>query len=96
MTHHECRTHAAEIHHHQPIKVATAGARAFLMDYPQGERTIIHHVGPVRIDEWVGRNSVYVIIYWTVNKKMYYQYTVVSYICKLIVNTILNYRHEMR
>jgi hypothetical protein len=34
--------------HHQPINV-TAGAQAFLMDYPQGERAITHHVGPVRI-----------------------------------------------
>jgi hypothetical protein len=25
-------------HHHQPINVPTAGAQAFLMDYPQGER----------------------------------------------------------
>jgi hypothetical protein len=24
--------------HHQPINVPTAGAQAFLMDYPQGER----------------------------------------------------------
>jgi hypothetical protein len=25
-------------HHHQPINVPTAGAQAFLMDYPQAER----------------------------------------------------------
>jgi hypothetical protein len=34
-------------HHHQPINVPTAGAQAFLMDYPQGERAITHHAGPV-------------------------------------------------
>jgi hypothetical protein len=37
-------------HHHQPINVPTAGAQAFLMDYPQGEQAITHHAGPVRID----------------------------------------------
>jgi hypothetical protein len=37
-------------HHHQPINVPTAGAQAFLMDYPQGERAITHHAGPV----WIG------------------------------------------
>jgi hypothetical protein len=36
-------------HHHQPINVPTAGAQAFLMDYPQGERAITHHAGLVRI-----------------------------------------------
>jgi hypothetical protein len=36
-------------HHHQPINVPTAGAQAFLMDYPQGERAITHLAGPVRI-----------------------------------------------
>jgi hypothetical protein len=36
-------------HHHQPINVPTAGAQAILMDYPQGERAITHHAGPVRI-----------------------------------------------
>jgi hypothetical protein len=36
-------------HHHQPINVPTAGAHAFLMDYPQGERAITHRAGPVRI-----------------------------------------------
>jgi hypothetical protein len=36
-------------HHHQPINVPTAGTQAFLMDYPQGERAITHHAGPVRI-----------------------------------------------
>jgi hypothetical protein len=35
--------------HHQPINVPTAGAQAFLMDYPQGERAITDHAGPVRI-----------------------------------------------
>jgi hypothetical protein len=35
------------------INVPTAGARAFLMDYPQKERAITHHAGPVR----VGANS---------------------------------------
>jgi hypothetical protein len=35
--------------HHQPINVPTAGAQAFLTDYPQGERVITHHAGPVRI-----------------------------------------------
>jgi hypothetical protein len=34
-------------HHHQPINVPTTGAQAFLMDYPQGERAITHHAGPV-------------------------------------------------
>jgi hypothetical protein len=29
--------------------VPTAGTQAFLMDYPQGERAITHHTGPVRI-----------------------------------------------
>jgi hypothetical protein len=29
-------------HHHQPINVPTAGAQAFLMNYPQGERGITH------------------------------------------------------
>jgi hypothetical protein len=37
------------LHHHQPINVPTAGAQAFLMDYPQGERAINHHAGPERI-----------------------------------------------
>jgi hypothetical protein len=36
-------------HHHQPINVLTAGAQAFLMDYPQGERALTHHAGPVRV-----------------------------------------------
>jgi hypothetical protein len=36
-------------HHHQPINVPTAGAQAFVIDYPQGERAITHHAGPVRI-----------------------------------------------
>jgi hypothetical protein len=39
-------------HHHQPINVPTAGAQAFLMDYPQGERAITHHAGPLRIGGW--------------------------------------------
>jgi hypothetical protein len=46
-------------HHHQPINVPTAGAQAFLMDYPQGERAITHHAGPVRIG---GLNMHYCII----------------------------------
>jgi hypothetical protein len=29
--------------------IITAGAQAFFMDYPQGERAITHHAGPVRI-----------------------------------------------
>jgi hypothetical protein len=37
-------------HHHQPINVPTAEAQAVLMDYPQGERAITHHAGPVRVD----------------------------------------------
>jgi hypothetical protein len=36
-------------HHHQPINVPTAGAQAFLMDYPQGEWALTDHAGPVRI-----------------------------------------------
>jgi hypothetical protein len=36
-------------HHHQAIYVPTAGAQAFLMDYPQEEQAIAHHTGPVRI-----------------------------------------------
>jgi hypothetical protein len=39
-------------HHHQPINVPTAGAQAFLMDYPQGERAKTHHAGP-SVDWWV-------------------------------------------
>jgi hypothetical protein len=39
----------SESFHHQPINVPTAGAQAFLMDYPQGKRAITHHAGPVRI-----------------------------------------------
>jgi hypothetical protein len=35
--------------HHQPINAPTAGAQAFLMDYPQGEGAITHHAGPVRV-----------------------------------------------
>jgi hypothetical protein len=37
--------------HHQPINVPTAGAQAFLMDYPQGERAITHHAASA--DWWV-------------------------------------------
>jgi hypothetical protein len=37
------------MYHHQPINVPTAGAQAFLMDYPQGKRAITHYAGPVRI-----------------------------------------------
>jgi hypothetical protein len=35
--------------HHQSINVPNAGAQAFLMDQPQGERAITHHAGPVRV-----------------------------------------------
>jgi uncharacterized Zn-finger protein len=35
-----------QYHHHQPINVPTAGAQAFLMDYPQREQVIM---GPVQI-----------------------------------------------
>jgi hypothetical protein len=45
----EVSMHYMEIYHHQPINVPTAWAQAFLMDYPQGERAIIHHAGPVRV-----------------------------------------------
>jgi hypothetical protein len=33
--------------HHQPSNVPTAGAQAFLVDYPQGERAITHQCGLV-------------------------------------------------
>jgi hypothetical protein len=50
-------------HHHQPINVPTAGAQAFLMDYPQGERAITHNwpitAGPVRIG---GYDCVYLSV----------------------------------
>jgi hypothetical protein len=36
-------------HNHQSINVPTAGAQAFLMDHPQGERAITLHAGPARI-----------------------------------------------
>jgi hypothetical protein len=36
-------------YHNPPFNIPTAGAQAFLMDYPQGERAITHHAGPVRI-----------------------------------------------
>jgi hypothetical protein len=36
-------------HHHQRINAPTAGAQAFLKDYPQGQRAITYHAGPVRI-----------------------------------------------
>jgi hypothetical protein len=39
-------------HHHQPIKVRTAGAQAFLMDQPQGKRAITHNADPVRIGRY--------------------------------------------
>jgi hypothetical protein len=45
-------------YHHQPINVPTSGAQAFLMDYPQGERAITHHAGPVRIGGYVKNNQV--------------------------------------
>jgi hypothetical protein len=41
--------HNRHHHHHQPINAPTAGAPAFLMDYPQEERAITHHAGTVRI-----------------------------------------------
>jgi hypothetical protein len=47
------------LHHHQPINVPTAGEQAFLMDYPQGERDITHHAGPVRIG---GEFAYYIFI----------------------------------
>jgi hypothetical protein len=31
------------------MNVPTAGAQAFLLDHPQGERDITHHANPVRI-----------------------------------------------
>jgi hypothetical protein len=37
--------------HHQPINVPTAGVQTFSKDYPQGERAITHHAGPVQIGE---------------------------------------------
>jgi hypothetical protein len=40
------------IHHHQPINVPTAGAQAFLMDYPQGEIIII-----ITIDNYIHINT---------------------------------------
>jgi hypothetical protein len=48
-------------HHHQPINVPTAGAQAFHMDYPQGERAITYHSGPVRIG---GKT----IVIWSIDK----------------------------
>jgi hypothetical protein len=41
--------HKRHHHHDRPINVPTAGAQAFLMDYPQGEGAITHHAGSVRI-----------------------------------------------
>jgi hypothetical protein len=35
--------------HHQHINVSTAGAQAYLMDYPQEERAVTYHAGPVWI-----------------------------------------------
>jgi hypothetical protein len=46
-------------HHHQPINVSTAGAQAFLMDYTLGERSIIHHAGPVRIVSCLKANDAH-------------------------------------
>jgi hypothetical protein len=37
------------LRHNQPINVPTAGAQAFLIDHPHGERAITHHSGSVRI-----------------------------------------------
>jgi hypothetical protein len=48
--------------HHQPINVPTAGAQAFLMDYPQGERAITHHAGP----EWIMQFRSFIILLGTV------------------------------
>jgi hypothetical protein len=45
---HEYLVHCAN-HHHQPIYLPTAGAQAFHMDYPQGERAITHNAGPVPV-----------------------------------------------
>jgi hypothetical protein len=45
--------------HHQPINVSTAGAQAFLIDYPQEERAITHHAGPVRIGAFQFNNTYY-------------------------------------
>jgi hypothetical protein len=42
-------THTNLSLHRQPLKVRTAGAQAFLMDYLQGERAITHYAGPMRI-----------------------------------------------
>jgi hypothetical protein len=53
------RFYVEESFHHQPINVPTAGAQAFLMDYPQGERAITHHAGPVRIGGWVANDCKY-------------------------------------
>jgi hypothetical protein len=39
-------------HDHQPINAPTAGAQAYLMDYPQEARAITLHAGPVRVDGW--------------------------------------------
>jgi hypothetical protein len=39
------------------IPIPTAGAQAFLIDYPQGERAIAHHAGPMRIGGWDSRPS---------------------------------------
>jgi hypothetical protein len=44
-----CGLAAQCLTHHQPINVPTVGAQAFLMNYPQGERAITHHAGPMRI-----------------------------------------------
>jgi hypothetical protein len=53
-------------HHHQPINVPTTGAQTFLMDYPQGERAITHHAGPVRIGcaDFMNAGSYFVCNYY--------------------------------
>jgi hypothetical protein len=35
--HLKCTVNSTSYYHHQPINVPTAGAQAFLMDYPQGD-----------------------------------------------------------
>jgi hypothetical protein len=41
-------------HHHQLINVPSAGAQAYLVDYSQGERVIVHHTDPLWIGGLVG------------------------------------------
>jgi hypothetical protein len=51
-----------ELHHHKPINVPTAGAQAFLMEYPEGERAITHHAGPVRVGRLELHSEHYLLI----------------------------------